>query len=30
MAGRFEAVEIIQQNFDNWDISQREPTIRSE
>jgi hypothetical protein len=21
---------IIRQNFDNWDISQRDPTIRSE
>jgi hypothetical protein len=30
MAGRFEAVAIIQQGFDNWDISQRDPTIRSE
>jgi hypothetical protein len=30
MAGRFEAVVIIQQGFDNWDISQRDPTIRSE
>jgi hypothetical protein len=30
MAGRFEAVAIIQQGFANWDISQRDPTIRSE
>ena len=31
MAGRFEVTPvIIQQGFDNWDISQRDPTIRSE
>ena len=31
MAGRFEVTPvIIQQGFYNWDISQRDPTIRSE
>jgi hypothetical protein len=31
MAGGFEVMPvIIQQGFDNWDISQRDPTIRSE
>ena len=28
--GAFEMGAMIQQGFDNWDISQRDPTIRSE
>ena len=31
VAGGFEMTPVImQQGFDNWDISQRDPTIRSE
>jgi hypothetical protein len=30
MAGAMTHLTIIQQGFDNWDISQRDPTIRSE